>query len=118
MEVRQTGNRWEELRKQRGQHVGLVKGAKSVVTGGPWLFLITRLHWGWLGGEVSGEHVRLNRESLTLCSRHLNLNLNLIQTAPWNSRASSGCPRNREEDQPKGGGPSPTRSQVAKLCFH
>lgn len=64
MEVRQSGNRWEEL-KGEGTTCRAGQKCNSVVAGEPRAILIVAgCMWGRLGGEVSGEHVRLNCESL------------------------------------------------------
>ena len=64
MEVRQSGNRWEEL-KGEGTTWRAGQKCKSVVAGEPWAIrIVAGCMWGRLGGEVGGEHVKLNRESL------------------------------------------------------
>lgn len=64
MEVRQRGNRWGELKGQ-GTACRAGQRCKSVVAGEPRaILIIAGCMWERLGGEVSGEHVRLNHECL------------------------------------------------------
>lgn len=48
------------------------------MAGGPWaVLIIAGCTWDWLGGEVSGERVRLNRESLIHSAQAFELELEL-----------------------------------------
>ena len=77
MEVRQTGNRWEEL-KVEGTACRAGQRCESLMAGGPWaVLIIAGCTWDWLGGEVSGERVRLNRESLIHSAQAFELELEL-----------------------------------------
>lgn len=75
IEVRQTGNRWEQL-KVEGTACRAGQRCEAVVAGEPWAVLIVAgCTWGRLGGEVSGECVSLNRECLIHCAQAFELEL-------------------------------------------